>query len=173
MQSEIARRAGDGIQLTLRRLASLVGGLFLIATGVSVATLATGLWAFHGSLAWVIIGGMLCALPILTAALGWMYVRDAARHAPRLIEDITSFLGTHSPAAGVLIDYDTGQTISMSAKRFSGLKADLSSRKVDHPSLWAGVRAVTLVPALAALTVLGLVAVGALGTILLIIALAR
>lgn len=173
MQSEVARRAGDGIQSTLRRLASLVGGLFTMAAAISVATLATGWWAFHHSIAWFVIGGLLCALPVLTAALGWLYVRDAARHAPRLIEDITSFIRTPSQSAEVLIDYDTGQTISKSAKRFTGLKADIADRKVDLPSLWSGVRAVTVVPALAALTVLGMLAIGALGTILLIVALAR
>lgn len=173
MSSEVARRAGDGIQNTLRRLASLVGGLVMTAGGIGVATFITGIWVFHSGLFWFVIGALLCLFPVLTAVLGWMYVRDAARHAPRLIEDITAFIASKSPSASVLIDYDTGQPISKSAKRFGGLRDDLASRKMDHPSLWAGVRAVTLVPALAAITVLGLLAIGALGTIMLIVGLAR
>ncbi len=41
-------------------------------------------------------------------------------------------------------------------------------RSAELPALWAGVRAITSVPALAAISVLGMLGVGLMGTILLI-----
>lgn len=169
METElVARRAGDGLQTTLRRLASLVGGLVVLALLIGAATFATGWWVFEGSTSWLVLGGLLCVTPAAAAGLAWLMVHGAARYAPRLITDIGTFLKSPSPSADVLIDYDTGQPIAMSAKRMNGLSADLSSRKADLPALWLGVRAIRLVPALAAITFLGMLVVGGLGTILLI-----
>jgi hypothetical protein len=169
MQSDVAaRRIGEGLQVTLRRLASLVGGLVLIALLISMATFATGWWVFDGSTTWIVIGGGLCLVPVVAATLAWLWVHGAARYAPRLVDDIGTFLQTPSPAANVLIDYDSGQPIATSARSFSGLSADLSARKSDLPALWIGIRTITKVPALAAIAVLGMLLVGALGTILLI-----
>jgi hypothetical protein len=97
-------------------------------------------------------------------------VYGAARYAPRLIADIASFLRSpsSSPAANVLIDYDTGQPIVMSSRKFSGLRSEMSTRKRDLPALWLGVRAIALVPGLAAVTFIGMFVVGGVGTILLI-----
>lgn len=164
----VARRAGDGLQYTLRRLATLVGGLALFAGLVSLATFATGWWVFEGSTAWLVLGGIICLVPVVAATLGWLLVHGAARYAPRLIADISTFLQAPTPAADVLIDYDSGQTIITSARSFDGLKADLETRKTDLPALWIGVRAITKAPGLAAIAVLGTMFVGALGTILLI-----
>jgi hypothetical protein len=68
----------------------------------------------------------------------------------------------------VLIDYDTGQTLTTTAKSFEPLRVDLQSRRRDLPALYFSVRAVTAIPRLAAIALLGTLAVGALGTILLI-----
>lgn len=169
MQSDVvARRVVDGLQITLRRLASLVGGLVLIALVVSVATFATGWWVFHGSVTWLALGGLLCLVPVAAATLAWLWVHGAAKYAPRLVDDVTAFLSTPSPAATTLIDYDSGQPIVTSAKSFNGLKADLEVRKADLPALWIGIRTITAIPGIAATAVLGIVIVGGLGTILLI-----
>lgn len=169
MDSElVARRTGAGLQTTLRRLATLVGGLALLAFLISLATFATGMWVFDGSTAWIVIGGLICLAPVAAATIGWLMVHAAARYAPQLIADIASFLKSPSPSANVLIDYDTGQPIVVSARSMNGLSADLRTRRSDLPALWLGVRAIRLVPALAAITFLGMLFVGALGTILLI-----
>ena len=55
-----------------------------------------------------------------------------------------------------------------SSKTFTGVRTELASRSRELPALWAGVRAITSVPGLAAIAVLGMLAVGLLGTILLI-----
>lgn len=169
METElVARRAGSGLHTTLRRLASLVGGLVVMAFIISAATFATGWWVFEGSTSWLVLGGALCLTPVVAAALGWLMAHGAARYAPRLIADIGTFLKSPSPSADVLIDYDTGQPIAMSAKSMNSLSTDLRTRKADLPALWLGVRAIRLVPALAAITFLGMLFVGGLGTILLI-----
>jgi hypothetical protein len=169
METElVARRAGDGLRNTLRRLASLVGGLVVLAFVIGAATFATGWWVFDGSTTWLVLGGLICATPAAAAGLAWLMVHGAARYAPRLVADISTFLKSPSPSANVLIDYDTGQPIAMSSKGMNGLSADLRTRKTDLPALWLGVRAIRLVPALAAVTFLGMLFVGGLGTILLI-----
>ncbi|MEY4176391.1 MAG: hypothetical protein RI900_3556, partial [Actinomycetota bacterium] len=97
MQYDIAaRRAGDGIQMLLRRLAALVGGLALAAGCVGLATFVTGMWVFRGSLGWVVLGLLLCAVPGVAAVIGWGLVRAAAHLAPRLLDDITAFMRTPS-----------------------------------------------------------------------------
>ena len=97
------------------------------------------------------------------------FVRATASAAPRLVDDIRSFLrGGPSSASGVLIDHDSGVALGMQARSFSSLKSDLRRRRTELPALWLGVRAITGVPGLAAIAVVGTLAVGALGTILLI-----
>ncbi len=169
MQSDVvARRVGDGLQITLRRLASLAGGLVVLAAAIGAATFATGWWVFDGSSTWFVVGLAICLVPVVAAAIAWLLVRAAAKYAPGLITDLTSYLRTPSPGATVLIDYDTGQPIARSGKSFGAVKADLTTRKRDLPALYIGIRAITLVPGLAAIAVLGMIFVGGLGTVLLI-----
>lgn len=169
----VARKAGDGLQLLLRRIASLAGGVGVLAAIVSIATFVTGWWVFKGSAGWWVIGGLVCAAPPAAAAVGWALVRATAAMAPRLTDDIASFIRTPSSAATMLIDYDTGQPVTVSAKRFLTLKSALVDRRKELPALWMGARAITLAPGLAAVTLLGLLGVGALGTVLLLAGLIR
>ena len=57
------------------------------------------------------------------------------------------------------------------AKTFEPLQLDLRKRSKELPALYAGVRAICTVPALAAIALLGMLAVGALGTLLLLVGL--
>ena len=164
-----AGRISDGLSLTLRRLASLAGGLVVVTAVVSIATFATGWWAFGTSTAWIILGGVLCLVPVLAALGAWAVVRAGAHYAGRLVVDIAAFLrGPTTPAAQVLIDYDSGQPVVTSSRRMAPLRTELEVRKRDLPALWLGVRAITVVPGLAAIAVLGMMAVGILGTLLLL-----
>jgi hypothetical protein len=174
MQYDIAaRRAGDGIQMLLRRLAALVGGLALAAGCVGLATFVTGMWVFRGSLGWVVLGLLLCAVPGVAAVIGWGLVRAAAHLAPRLLDDITAFMRTPSAASKVLIDHDTGAAVGISARRFGPLRQSLSTRRTELPALWLGVRAITVVPLLAGVALAGTVLVGGFGAVLLLAGLIR
>jgi hypothetical protein len=174
MQTDVvARRVAGGLQTTLRRLATLVGGLTLLAFIISAATFTTGWWVFHGTFGWLVVGGLLCLVPVAAATLGWLWVHGAARLAPRLIDDVTSFLRNPSPAGKSLIDYDSGQPITMSARSVSGLKADLEARKNELPGLWIGIRTITAMPGIAATAVVGMSLIGALGTVLFLVGLFR
>jgi len=169
METDVAvRRVTEGIQLTLQRLSSLASGIALLAAVVGAATFATGWWVFDRSTTWLIIGGALCLVPVGAALIAWLLLRLTARYAPQLIENVRTFLGTPSPAAQVLIDYDTGQTVIASSKSFSRTRGALRERSKELPALYAGVRAITSVPGLVAVAVLGIFGVGMLGTILLI-----
>lgn len=171
MSTEItlATRVGSGLQTTLRRLATLVGSVVTATVVVSVATFATGWWVFDGSTTWAVVGGALCLVPVLAAIGAWTVLRGSARFAPRVVNDIAAYLkGPRSQASQVLIDYDTGQPLVVTSRSFGTLRSELSARKADLPALWWSIRAITLVPGLAAVAVVGMVVVGGLGTILLI-----
>jgi hypothetical protein len=173
MSSDVAQRAGNGIQALLLRLATLLRGLVLLTLVVSVATFITGWWVFHHGWGWIVLGGLVCLVPVLAALIGWGVVRRAAAFVPRLIDDIRTYIRDHSTGSQVLIDYDSGQPIGVSAKKFGSLRDELSEHKSELRALWLGVRAAVIAPPLAAVAVLGTMAVGALGAILLISGLTR
>jgi hypothetical protein len=171
MESDaVVRRVSDGLQRTLARLSTLAVGVAAIAASVAAATFATGLWVFDGSdrTAWIIAGGLLCATPTLAALVAWLLLRITARYSSELVANVRSFIGGASPSARVLIDYDIGQPVATTSRRFTALRAELYARSKELPALYAGVRAIVSVPALAAVAVLGTCAVGAVGTVLLI-----
>ena len=80
---------------------------------------------------------------------------------------MSSFLKSSSSASGALIDYDSGMALGVQAKSFRQLRSELTDRRRELPALYAGVRAITSVPGLAAIAFLGILCVGALGTMLL------
>jgi hypothetical protein len=175
MQVEAAaQRVGSAIAFTLRRLATVAGGLAVFATVVGAATFATGWWVFSAShTAWMVIGGTVCLIPALAGLAAWVLIRWAAHLAPRLLADIDAFLRTSSPAAQTLIDYDSGQPIATSARTFGSMKADVHARKTDIPALYVVVRSITLVPAMAGVALIGGMLVGAFGTFLLLVGLLK
>jgi hypothetical protein len=165
---QVAISASDGLRATLGRLASLVGVVIVITAVIGTATFATGMWVFDGSTGWIVVGGAICLIPVGAAIVAWLYVRGAAKAAPRLLDDARRFLRTSGSASGVLIDHDSGVALGMQAKTMGGLRQELFDRRKELPALFVGVRAITSVPGLAAVAVLGTVGVGLLGTILLI-----
>ena len=171
MESDaVALRVGSGLQFTLRRLATLAYGIAVVAAVVGAATFATGLWVFEGDgrTTWIIIGGLLCLVPVAAALIAWLLLRITAKYAPQLVDNVKTFLAGSSPATQVLIDYDSGQTVAASSRSFGALRGELTERSKELPALYAGVRAIISVPGLAALAVLGIIGVGLLGTVLLI-----
>jgi hypothetical protein len=170
----VTQQVGNAITFTLRRLATVAGGLAIFATSVSIATFATGWWVFsHSHTAWAVIGGVMCLIPALAGIVAWIIIRWAAHLAPRLLADIDTFLRTPSPAAQTLIDYDSGQPIAASARTFGSMKADVHARKSDIPALYVVVRSITIVPAMAGVALIGGLVLGAFGTFLLMIGLLR
>lgn len=165
----VAVQVSDGLRKTLSRVSTLALGVASISAFIGVATFMTGLWIFDGSRpTWIVIGGVICATPLAAALIGWFYVRATAKVAPGLIDDVRALLNDSHGAANVLINHDTGERLTSTAKTFGTLRLDLNKRRKQMPALFAGVRAITSVPGLVAIAVLGTLAVGALGTILLI-----
>lgn len=169
MNSEVdVQRVTNGLQRTLQRLASLVGGLAVMAFVIGLATFLTGMWIFGGSTGWIIIGGALCLTPVVAAVWARFLIRVTAKTAGGLVDNVRDFISTSGNAARVLVDHDTGQAIITSSRNFATVRHDLAARRHELPALYAGVRAISSAPGLAAITVLGMLGVGALGTILLI-----
>jgi sugar (pentulose or hexulose) kinase len=109
MDSELdVQRITDGLQTTLRRLASLAGGVAMVAAIVGIATFLTGLLVFDGKgrPLWLVIGGVICAVPLVAALVARFFVRSTAKHSPELIANVRQFVETSSNSAQVLIDHD-------------------------------------------------------------------
>jgi hypothetical protein len=165
----IATQVSDGLATTLARVKSLIAAVAVVAFIVGAATFATGLWAFDDArLGWAIVGGVLCLIPVGAALIGWFMVHTTAKAAPRLLDDVRVLLKDSHQAAAVLIDHDTGERLGTSAKTFQTLRTDLKVRRKELPALFGGVRAITSVPGLAAVTLFGIALIGSLGAILLI-----
>jgi hypothetical protein len=153
----------------LARVNTLALGIAGVTATIGLATFATGLWIFDGSRpTWIVIGGALCFAPTIAALLAWFYVRATIKVAPALQANVRTLLDESHSAANVLINYDTGERLTSTAKTFGNLQLDLRKRRKELPALWAGIRAITSVPGLVAIALLGTLAIGALGTILLI-----
>jgi len=164
----LTSNVSGAIQLTLSRVGALIRGVAVLALLVGSATFATGWWVFDHSSTWLVIGGALCLLPPIAALRGWLMVARTARHAPQLVRDVRALLQTTRNSAAVLIDHDTGQSLVVASKSFRALRIELNERRKELPTLFAGVRAITSAPGLAAIAVLGVLLLGGLGTILLI-----
>lgn len=165
----VVRRVSDTLQKTLNRLSKLATVVVVIAAVVGAVTFAIGLWVFSDSRpAWIIVGGLLCLIPLGAALFARLLLRVTATHAPQLVGNVRTFLGGASPASRELIDYDSGQRVVASPKKFRTVRSELLSRSTELPALWAGVRAITTAPGLAVIAVVGTFGVGLLGIILLI-----
>lgn len=165
----VAVRVSDGLRRLLVRIGGVALSVARVAFVIGAATFATGWWVFDGSRpAWTVIGGLLCAAPCAAALVAWFRVRRTVRVAPALVGDVRTLMAESREAATVLIDYDSGEQLIATAKTFEPVRLSLEKRRQQMPALWAGVRAITTLPRLAAIAVLGTLAVGALGTILLI-----
>ena len=164
----VAVRVTDGLRNTLTRVSSLALRLAAVTVIIGIATFATGLWVFDGSTGWLVVGGVLSFTPAAAALLAWFYLHSTIKIAHALLGDVRTVLAESGTAKNVLIDYDTGEHLVSTARTLDPLQLDLRRRRKELPALYAGVRAICSVPALAAIAFLGVLGVGTLGTILLI-----
>jgi hypothetical protein len=164
-----ASRTADGLRLLLARIGGFALSAARVAFVIGLATFITGWWVFDGSrVEWLVIGGALCAAPFVAALVAWYRVRRTMRVAPALLGDVRSFMNQSRDAADTVLIYDTDERLVATSRTYAPLRARVAERRKDLPALWAGLRAVTTLPMLAAIAILGTLAVGALGTILLI-----
>jgi len=170
----LATRASDALRVILARLATLALGLVAVAGAIGVAAWGSGLLATDNNI-WPVAGFVLCLLPAGAAALAWWRIKRTQRAAPAALGDLRAVIADRQsrPAMDVLIDVDSGQRIITTSRTMTGLLTELQDRQADWPALVDTLRAVTTVPGLVALAVVGMVGVGALGTILLIVGLLR
>ena len=164
----VAVRVAEGLRRILARLGSLALGVAEVAAVIGLATFATGWWVFGGSRStWIIVGGALCIAPSLAAVIAWWRVRRTVRVAPDLVSDVKSLMHQSQGAAEVLITYDAGDRFDHDRpglRPVGSIFATGGARSCRR----AGVRAITTLPGLVAIALLGTLCVGALGTILLI-----
>lgn len=164
-----ASRTAEGLRLLLSRIGGFALAASRVAFVIGLATFLTGWWVFDGSRStWLIIGGAICAAPFVAALVAWYRVHRTMRVAPALLGEVRSFMNESRDAAETVLVYDADQRLIASSRTYEPLRARVENRRKDLPALWAGLRAVTTLPMLAAVAILGTLAVGALGMILLI-----
>lgn len=170
METEVVvGRVNDTLQTTFRRLRTLAAGLAVIAALVGAATFCTGWWIFNNDRqTWAVIGGVLCGLPVTAALFGHHLARRMIKLAPRLVSDLRSFIDSSVHSAQILIDHDTGGAVAGYARSFKTMRSELREQRKELPALFAGVKAITSVPGLAATTVFGTILIGILGTLLVV-----
>jgi len=164
----MAVRVSDGLRRTLSKVNALALGIAVVTGLVGLATFATGMWVFDGSTGWIIVGGAICFAPTVAALMAWRLVRSTFKLAPQLLGNVNKVLHESSGPANALINYDTGERLTNTARSFSSLNADLKARSKELPALYFGVRAICSVPTLVVIALLGTLGVGFLGMILLI-----
>jgi hypothetical protein len=166
----LATQVSDNLTTSVGRVGKLAGGVTMTAGVIGAATWLTGTFIFDDKfrLAWWTLGLAICAVPFVAGLIGWIFVRRSAKAVPELVDNVRTFLGESAQQASVLIDHDTGQPLAAYTKSLGTLRTELFERRKEFPALFAGVRAITSVPGLAAVAVLGSVGLGILGTILLI-----
>ena len=164
-----AVRVSDGLRSLLAKVGSIALAVARFAVVIGIATFLTGWWVFNGSRpTWIVLGGLLCLAPCAAALVAWYRVRRTMRVAPRLVGDLRTLMDESQEAVTMLVGYDSDERLLYAPRTFTPLRISLADRRQEMPALWAGVRAATTLPGLAAIAVLGTLAVGALGTILLI-----
>jgi hypothetical protein len=165
-----ALRAGDGLQALLRGMSRVAARLASFGLFVGIATFATGMWVFDGSGRdkWIVIGGVLAFGPVIAATLATYRVRRTADRTPEFAGELKLLRTGGRAIADVLIDGDTGRPIGFSTATLGALRGELAQRRKEFPALGIAVKAITTVPKLLVLATLGILAAGALGTILLI-----
>ena len=168
----LATRASDGLRTLLGRLGTLTFGLVVVCAAIGTASYASGFLATDGD-AWPIIGAVICFLPAALALLGWWRIKRAQRVAPTALHDLRTVIADQQsrPAMGVLIEMDAGSRVVSTSRTMSGVLQELKSRRQDWPALVETLSAAATVPALIALAIVGMIGVGALGTVLLLIGL--
>lgn len=166
----VVTQFSEFLTVTLRRIASLAFGVATTALVIGVATYVTGLWAFDGSRrsVWTVVGALICGLPAAAGIFAWLLVRITARRAPQLAGDVRGLLSRSQSHMAMVIDHDTGQPLATTARSLGTLRTTLTGVGGSLPALSAAVRAATRVPVLVALAVLGALAVGAIGTVVMI-----
>ena len=170
----VALRVSDGLRKTLSKVNTLAIGVTSVAAAIGAATFATGMWVFDRSRpTWIVLGGALCLLPAAAAVLAWFFVRATIKVAPALLGDVRTALADARSPANVLIDYDSGERLATNNKTLGALQVHLKEHRKDLPALYLWIRAISSVPGLVAIAVLGTLGIGALGTILLIAGLTK
>jgi len=163
-----AVRVSDGMRYTLSKVSTLAIGIAAITALVGIATFATGMWVFDSSTGWIVVGGAICFAPTVAALLAWHYIYSTFKLAPQLLDNVSKVLRESGSPANTLINYDTGERLTTTAKSFNRLNLDLKARRKELPALYLGVRAICSVPGLVAIALIGTLGVGLLGMILLI-----
>lgn len=169
----LAQRGSTALRAILSRLALLTLGLVGVTLLVAVATYASGVLAFDDGSSWPYIGVVICVGPVILAYVAWFRIFRVRRRAPQALLDLRNVLTDDKLRSQMttLIDHDTKQPIVTSSRSFVGVYQQIQSHGADWPALVDSMRAVTTVPGLIALSLIGTVALSMLGAVLLIVGL--
>lgn len=169
----LAERGSSALRAILARLATLTLGLVGGTLVIGIATYASGRLAFDAGSSWNWLGVIICVIPAFAAWLAAWRIWRVRRRAPQALLDLRDVLKDQELRSrmGTLIDYDTQQPIVSSSKSLYGVYSQVKTHNADWPALADSLKAITTVPGLVALAIVGTVGVGLLGGFLLLVGL--
>jgi hypothetical protein len=170
---DLADRAGQAIGELLRRgrglatmaavTATLAGAFCVVAVGANT-TGAT-------RTAWIVFGVVVCAIPAAAALLARL-ILERARRRTGLVADVRRLIDDPSARGAVAGFVGARPRLLGSAGRLWALRRTATGRRLELADLWVTILALTRLPLLAGIALVGslvLVAVGVLAALVAVI----
>lgn len=174
---ENAAALGDLVALRLRRIAeratTLTRGVELFALAAGALAFAVGLFVFPPSwrITWVIWGIGACALPAIIALFADLRLRRVLRTVPETARELRT-IHKDSQIRKAMIDladrdddHEARTPLIKLGSELNSLRRAISSQREQVINTWRNVTALTSLPAMVALAVVGMFALLALSAI--------
>jgi hypothetical protein len=159
---DIAELAAERIDATLRRARPVARGVALLTTACGVLAYVVGLLVFHGSArtGWAIIGVLLCAVPSVAIWRAYSRLRHAGRAIGSLAGSLASLMSDRRgrDALVELAERDSDPRdapLVTLGKDLITIRRVLNDRRQEVSDLRQAVVAITTLPGLMALAILG------------------
>lgn len=159
---DIAQLAGERIRLVIERARPIARGVALLASACGGLAYVVGALVLHGGwrIAWLVVGLVVCAAPAFALWTSFRRLRRATAWLPAAVAQLQA-LTTDRQARNALYelvergeDPNTAPLLSV-GKSLNRLRKVVSSHRREMTGLWQTVNAVTTLPGLLVLGIVG------------------
>lgn len=159
---DIAQLAGDRIGAVVARARPVARGVAMLASASGGLAYLVGCLVFRGSwrYGWMVVGLVICALPAWSLWQAFRRLRRATEALPRTAAELRSLIGDRSvrDALYTLVERpDDAQTAPLIGlgKELTSLRSAVGSHRKELLDLWQTISAITTLPGLMALGIVG------------------
>ena len=163
---DLAERAGRGIGELLRRgrslatiaaiMATIAGAFCLVAVGANTSGATRA--------AWIVLGVMVCAVPAGAALLARL-ILERARRRTGLVADVRRLIDDPSARGAVAGFVGSRPRLLGSGRRLWALRRVVTDRRLELTDLWVTILALTRLPLLAGIALVGSLVLTAIGVL--------